>query len=79
MPGTALDQRFVDILDRLDEVRLAEKEIDRVRFLDPHRDELHDDEDSSLWEGMWLVSTGEKERLLQFPRSPLAFLILHEL
>lgn len=36
------DQRLVDVLDRLDKVRLAEDEVGVVGLLDLDRDELHD-------------------------------------
>ena len=35
------DQRFVNVLDRLDEMRLAENEVGGVRLVDLHDDELH--------------------------------------
>jgi hypothetical protein len=37
----ARHQRFVEVLDGLDEVRLTEDEVGRFRLVDRYRDELH--------------------------------------
>ncbi|MNY35309.1 hypothetical protein D3C86_1697080 [compost metagenome] len=39
--GHGIDQRFVDVFDGLDKVRLPKDEIDRFGFVDFHGDELH--------------------------------------
>src|ERR1700722_18241469 len=41
MPGTAADQRLVDVFHGLDEMRLAEDEVGSVRLDDGHRGEVH--------------------------------------